>query len=123
MQRLRFAWVLMRHRHSTRLGGQHGEEGKGEDRREEKGSCEAQGSQEEEVTKLRSGLLRASRRLDVQPGDIKRKIAKRRIAAPSVEMTPGSATEGVGETEARTSRTANVNWMSSGCAGCLTGIV
>jgi hypothetical protein len=40
-----------------------------------------------------------------------------------VEMTPGSATEGVGETEARTSRTANVNWMSSGCTGCLTGIV
>jgi hypothetical protein len=90
----------MRHGHLTWLGGQHGEEGKGEDRREEESSCEAQGSEEEEVTNLRSSPLRASRRLDGQPGDIRRKIAQRKIAMQSGEMTPESATEGVGETEA-----------------------
>ena len=86
----------MRHRQLTWLGGQYGEEsneteGEGETRCEEEGSCEAEG-RKEEVT--RSADAPSHRRPYGQPGDIMRDTAMRSV------VTPGSATEGVGETEA-----------------------
>src|SRR5262249_52681703 len=87
----------------------------GEDRREEEGSCEAQGScEEEEVSSSRGGTLRDGWRLHVQSGDFRCRFARCKIAARSPEAAAGSTTKGVGETEARSSRTSHDSWMGSG---------